>query len=73
MRQQSVVQPIAWRGVVLTGSASGTLLALAPGDGRTLWSIQLEGQLRGLGAHGTGLLVGSIEGTLFALSEEPAG
>lgn len=63
----SVVQPLAWRDAILTGTGEGTVLALSAEDGRTLWSWGLEGSIRGLGAAGDILLVGTIQGTLFAL------
>lgn len=63
----SVVQPILWMDRLLTGAAEGELLALDPEDGRTLWQIQLEGSLRGLGAAGNILLVGTTQGKVTAL------
>lgn len=63
----SVVQPIVYRGRLITGTAAGALLALNPADGRTVWSQALEGSIRGLGAHGDLLLVGTIQGTVYVL------
>lgn len=63
----SVVQPITWRDGVLTGTADGRLLALGPEDGSTLWTLDLEGSIRGLGKQDDVLLVGTIQGTLYAL------
>lgn len=63
----SVVQPFRWRGAVLTGATDGTLIALDPADGRVLWTVDLEGRIRGLGAHGDVLLVGTEQGVLHAL------
>lgn len=63
----SVVQPHVANGRVLTGTADGRLVALDPQDGSVLWTARLEGQIRGLGEHGSTLLVGTIEGFLFAV------
>lgn len=63
----SVVQPILWKGRLLTGGSEGELMALDPADGRTAWRIQLEGSLRGLGAAGDVLLVGTVQGKVTAL------
>jgi outer membrane protein assembly factor BamB len=65
----SVVQPISWRDAILTGNAEGTVLALSSEDGRTLWTLDLDGSIRGLGKEGDILLVGTIEGTVYALRE----
>ncbi len=66
----SVVQPLRWGDAVLTGSP-GSLFALALEDGRTLRSTPLEGSIRGLGAAGEILLVGTIDGRLYALRGLP--
>lgn len=66
----SVVQPLRWGNAVLTG-ARDTLFALALEDGRTLWSTPLEGAIRGLGTEGEILLVGTIEGRIYALRGLP--
>ncbi len=63
----SVVQPISWDGALLTGTGDGRLLALSLEDGQTQWSTRLEGTIRGLGAHSDVLLVGTVEGKLYAL------
>lgn len=63
----SVVQPLVWDDALLTGGAEGELVALRPADGRTLWRIELEGSVRGLGAAGDILLVGTIQGEVHAL------
>lgn len=62
----SVVQPIVWKGALLTGTGDGRLLGLSLEDGLTLWSTQLEGSIRGLGAHDNLLLVGTIGGMVYA-------
>jgi outer membrane protein assembly factor BamB len=66
----SVVQPIIWKGALLTGTGDGRLLGLSPEDGRTVWTTQLEGSIRGLGTHNDILLVGTIGGTVYALRAE---
>jgi outer membrane protein assembly factor BamB len=63
----SVVQPLDWRGAVLSGTADGELVALELADGRTRWSTSLDGSIRGLGYSGDVLLVGTIEGSIYAL------
>lgn len=63
----SVVQPLLWGNLVLTGTAEGLLIALDADGGTPRWTARLEGQLRGLGYHDHVLLVGTIEGVLSAL------
>ncbi len=63
----SVVQPIVWRGAVLTGTGDGQLLGLGIEDGGTLWSTRLDGSIRGLGHGRDVLIVGTIQGTVYAL------
>lgn len=63
----SVVQPLVWRKVVITGTRDGELLALDPEDGEVAWSGHLEGSLRGLGHHGDLLIVGTTQGTVSAV------
>lgn len=65
----SVVQPMRWRDAVLTGTGEGRLLALGLEDGRTLWTLDLEGSVRGLGKHRDILLVGTIQGTLYTFRQ----
>jgi outer membrane protein assembly factor BamB len=66
----SVVQPMQWGECVLTG-ARGQLIALGLADGRTWWRTFLEGSVRGLGAAGDIVLVGTIEGAVYALRGLP--
>lgn len=66
----SVVQPVQWDDVVLTG-ARGRLMALALSDGRGVWSVALDGDVRGLGTAGDILLVGTIQGRVHALRGLP--
>lgn len=63
----SVVQPILWGREVVTGTGEGNLLGLDLESGETVWSMQLQGRIRGLGKADDVLLVGTIEGKLFAL------
>ena len=63
----TVVQPVEWQGVVLTGNARGIVVALDPASGRTRWSVRLEGNIRGLGTHANWLFVGTIQGRIYAL------
>jgi outer membrane protein assembly factor BamB len=69
----SVVQPIVWKGSLLTGTGDGRLLGLGLEDGRTAWSVQLEGSIRGLGMRDDILLVGTIGGTVYALQARAEG
>lgn len=66
----SVVQPMQWGECVLTG-ARGQLIALSLADGRTCWRTSLEGSVRGLGAAGDIVLVGTIGGAVYALRGLP--
>lgn len=63
----SVVQPLVHDGSLFTGGVDGELLALDPETGRTRWWAKLEGSIRGLGAAGETLLVGTIQGRVYAL------
>lgn len=63
----SVVQPLVRDAEVLTGTGDGRLLALDLDDGALLRTVRLDGQIRGLGHHGDTLLVGTIEGVLYAV------
>ena len=63
----SVVQPLVWNDVVLTGNGDGQLIALDLRTGETVWIAALSGSIRGLGRHDDLLLVGTIEGVLYAL------
>lgn len=66
----SVVQPMRWGQAVLTGSP-GRLIALQLADGRTAWTTLLDGTVRGLGTADDIVLVGTVEGTLYALRGLP--
>jgi outer membrane protein assembly factor BamB len=66
----SVVQPLVWGNVVLTGNGKGQLIALDVANGATAWVASLTGSIRGLGHHDGILLVGTIEGMLYALRTE---
>lgn len=63
----SVVQPMVRDDVVLTGDGGGRLIALDLDDGSVRWTARLDGQIRGLGTHDDVLLVGTIEGRLYAI------
>lgn len=65
----SVMQPVDWHGAVLTGTGDGRLVALSIEDGTTRWTLDLEGSVRGLGKQGDILLVGTTQGTLYALRD----
>lgn len=66
----SVVQPMQWGQYALTG-ARGQLIALRLSDGQTGWMASLQGSVRGLGSAGDVLLVGTVEGTVYALRGLP--
>lgn len=63
----SVVQPLVWDDVVLTGNGEGELVGLSLEDGTARWTARLEGTIRGLGRHSNVLLVGTVEGVLHAV------
>lgn len=67
----SVVQPLVWEDVVLTGNGQGELLALDLETGEVRWTAGLQGTIRGLGHHDDTLLVGTVEGMLYALEARP--
>ena len=66
----SVVQPTQWGKYVLTG-ARDQLIALRSSDGQTAWIASLEGSVRGLGVASDVLLVGTVEGAVYALRGLP--
>ena len=63
--------PLVLGETVLLGSAAGDLEAINLADGTLAWDIELEGMLRGLGATGDALYVGTFSGTVYALALEP--
>ena len=65
-RDWTTVRPGVWDDLLLLGDKEGNLFALDPHDGRTVWTDNLPGQLRGIGSSGDTLFVGTIEGKLYA-------
>lgn len=63
----STFNPLVLGDLVIVGSASDELFAFSLSDGSTAWELPLEGALRGLGAKGKMLYVGTIGGTVYAL------
>lgn len=68
----SSFRPLVWKDLVVVGDAAGQLFALDPRDGSTRWSAQVRGTIRGLGAEGEVLYVGTLGGTVYALVPEGA-
>ncbi len=66
----TVVQPMQWGQYALAG-ARGQLIALRLSDGQTAWMASLEGSVRGLGMASDVLLVGTVEGAVYALRGLP--
>ncbi len=60
-------RPLLWRETILIGDRSGQLLAIAPERGDVVWSLEVDGIIRGLGSGGSNLYVGTLEGVLHAL------
>ncbi len=61
-------RPFVWRGSVLVGHGEGGIFAYDLSDGSLRWSHDLGGEIRVFGSHGDYLFVGTIGGTLSALT-----
>jgi outer membrane protein assembly factor BamB len=53
--------------VVVAGTESGEVLAFKLSDGTPVWKLKLEGEIKGLGATGNVLYVGTLQGRVYAL------
>jgi outer membrane protein assembly factor BamB len=63
----SSFQPLVWGEVVVAGTEAGEIRAFKLSDGSPVWSQQLEGEIKGLGAVGDVLFVGTLQGRVYAL------
>jgi serine/threonine-protein kinase len=66
-REWSSSRPRPWGDMVLVGADDGELVALALADGRARWSHRLASAVRGIGAGGGLLFVGTYRGKVHAL------
>jgi outer membrane protein assembly factor BamB len=62
----STHQPLLWRDLVIVGTRGGDVLGLRATDGTEAFSEHLGGVIRGLGASGDVLYIGTLAGSLFA-------
>ena len=68
-RQWSSFKPLAWHGLVLTGSESGDIPGFRLTDGTEAFRLHVTGVVRGLGLAGDRvLLAGSLRGTVYAVA-----
>ncbi len=63
----SAFRPLVLDTVVVTGTEDGNVIAYRLEDGKEAWRIPLPGVIRGLGAGGGVLYVGTLKGTVWAL------
>jgi outer membrane protein assembly factor BamB len=61
-------QPLFWSGVIWVGDYHGSIHAFRLSDGEQLALLEVEGKVRGLGAAGGLLYVGTMEGMVYAVS-----
>jgi outer membrane protein assembly factor BamB len=66
----SSTRPFFWNGLVLAGNNRGEVHAYRATDGKPVWSHTLKGTVRSFGDADNVLYVGTVEGTIFALSFE---
>lgn len=59
-------QPVIWRGAVVVGTPSGEVAAFDPSDGSEVLSLSVDGMVRGLGAAGDILFIGTYGGSIYA-------
>lgn len=65
------LQPALGNNTLFVADSEGRVLAVNAGNGKKLWSKELDVQLSGgVGFGGGQVLVGSIEGSVYALSSE---
>ncbi|HEV8611139.1 MAG TPA: PQQ-binding-like beta-propeller repeat protein [Thermoanaerobaculia bacterium] len=60
-------RPYVARGIALAGSETGELVGLSLADGNAVWSENVGGTIRGIGASADGLYVGTLKGEVHAL------
>lgn len=59
-------RPYVWDELALAGNEAGDVFALRLADGEIAWSLALGGTIRGIGASGEGLYVGTLKGDVHA-------
>jgi len=62
----SSYRPHAWEGLVLIGDEDGALYGVDPVTGETQWREHFEGTIRGIGSDDDLLLIGTLQGMLYA-------
>lgn len=62
----SSYRPHLWKGSILVGDEDGTLCAVDPATGSIRWTGHFEGTIRGIGSDGDLLLIGTLQGMLYA-------
>ncbi len=70
-REWSSSRPYLWHSDVLAGTEDGKLHALGLSDGAVRWIHHLPGMIRGIGAAGDTLYVGTFKGRVYALRVTP--
>ena len=65
-------RPYVWHDLVLAGE-QGRLVAFGLSDGALRWTHELEGMVRGIGAAGDTLYVGTLKGHVHALVDRVGG
>lgn len=63
----SSFDPLILDGLVVAGTESGEILALDLDSGAPAWTLEIEGEVKGLGASDDVLFVGTIQGRVYAL------
>jgi outer membrane protein assembly factor BamB len=69
-RSWSSHQPLLWNDIVIVGTPSGRLMGFRGSDGAEALSLTVEGRIRGLGAAGDVIYIGTMEGMLYAYRPE---
>lgn len=62
-------QPLKWKNMVLVGTGSGNVRGFDTSDGHEALSLEVDGVVRGLGADGDILFVGTLGGLLVAFKQ----
>ena len=66
-RSWSSSRPFVWGAVAVAGTEQGELFGFRLSDGLPQWTHRVTGTVRGLGAAGDTLFVGTYQGRLYAL------
>lgn len=59
-------QPLPWRGWVVVGTSEGRVIAFDLESGETVWSLEVQGIVRGVGGDGDVIYVGTLDGMVYA-------